>query len=126
MSYYLHEVPGRLRVRIPALRRNVENAQEIQGLLKSLSGIISTSVNTMTGSVTVNYDPEFVSSVAILTLLSREGYIDVAEVLSSRNQGKRAEGPIGEVGKIVSKALLGIALDRALQGTPLSILTAFI
>jgi hypothetical protein len=126
MSYYLHEVPGRLRVRIPALRRNARDAQEIQRLLKSLSGIISTSVNTMTGSVTVNYDPEFVSSVAILTLLSREGYIDVAEVLPSRQQVQRTEGSIGQVGKVVSKALLGIALDRALQGTPLSILTAFI
>ncbi|HMK37311.1 MAG TPA: hypothetical protein VK463_19715 [Desulfomonilaceae bacterium] len=123
MGYYLHEVPGRLRIKIPALKRNAENAWEIQEVSKNVSGITSTSVNTVTGSVVVNYNPEFVSSRAILTFLSREGYIDLAEEVSSQES---VETALGSLGRAASKVLLGFALDRAFQGTPLSILTAFI
>ena len=83
MGYYLHEVPGRLRIQIPALKRSPRRAQEVQDLLEDVSGIKSTSVNTVTGSVIVHYDPEIVNSGAILTLLSREEYIDVTRAVST-------------------------------------------
>lgn len=123
MGYYLHEIPGRLRIKIPALRRNQENAREIQVLLRNLSGVKTTSVNTVTGSMIVNYDPEFLSSSAILAFLSRERYIDLAEAVSSQEY---IEKSLGSIGRAASKALLGLALDRALQGSPLSILTVLI
>jgi copper chaperone CopZ len=123
MGYYLHDIPGRLRIKIPGLKRNTENAWEIQEVLKNLSGVSSIAVNIVTGSVVVNYDPEFVSSTAILTCLSREGYIDLAKAIAGQESGGET---LGSVGRVASKALLGFALDRALQGSPLSILTAFI
>jgi hypothetical protein len=123
MAFYLHEVPGRLRIQIPALKRSPLRAQEVQDLLEDFSGIKSTSVNTVTGSVIVHYDPEIVNSGAILTILSREEYIDVARAISTENNTEKA---LAKAGHVVTKALLGIALDRALQGSPLSILTAFI
>lgn len=123
MGFYLHEVPGRLRIQIPALKRSPLRAQEVQDLLEDFSGIKSTSVNTVTGSVIVHYDPEIVNSGAILTILSREEYIDVTRAISTENNAEKA---LSKAGHLVSKALLGIVLDRALQGSPLSILTAFI
>ncbi len=123
MAFYLHEVPGRLRIQIPALKRSPRRGQEVQDLLEDFSGIKSTSVNTVTGSVIVHFDPEIVNSGAILTILSREEYIDVTRAISTENN---AENTLAKAGHVVSKALLGIALDRALQGSPLSILTAFI
>ncbi len=123
MAFYLHEVPGRLRIQIPSLKRNPLRAQEVQDLLEDLSGIKSTSVNTVTGSIIIHYDPDIVHSGTILTLLSREEYIDVARAIPTE---KYAEKALANAGHVVSKALLGIALDRAFQGSPLSILTAFI
>ncbi|MGO9567978.1 MAG: HMA2 domain-containing protein [Desulfomonilaceae bacterium] len=123
MGYYLHEVPGRLRIQISSLKRNSQRAQEVQDLLEDLSGIKSTSVNTVTGSVIVHYDPDIVHSRTILTLLSREEYIDVARAVSSHQY---VETTLSKAGHLASKALLGFALDRALQGSPLSILAAFI
>ena len=123
MTYYFHEVPGRLRIKIPALRRNSILAADIHDLLDGLSGIESTSVNIVTGSIIVHYDPERLSSCAILTLLSREEYIDMAKGLSTERQ---LENTLSSVGHLASKALLGFALDRALQGSPFAILTAFI
>ncbi|HTY24826.1 MAG TPA: hypothetical protein VMC85_16975 [Desulfomonilaceae bacterium] len=123
MGYYLHEIPGRMRIKIPALRRNSDEAVEIQGLLEDLNGITSTFVNTITGSIVVRYDPEIVTSGAILDFFAREGYIDVGEAISGKHYTR---GTLPSVGQAASKALIGLALDRLLQGSPLSILTALI
>jgi len=123
MAFYLHEVPGRLRIQISALKRSPLRAQEVQDLLEDLSGIKSTSVNTVTGSIIIHYDPDILHSRAILTLLSREEYIDAARPVSSLQS---VETALSKAGHVASKALIGFALDRALQGSPLSILTAFI
>lgn len=123
MGYDLHTVPGRLRIKIPGLRRNHRLASELRLRLNSLYGVESTSANTMTGSVLVCYDPGIISNASILTYLSRENYIDLAQSVSSDHH---AEDAFARVGQAACKALLGLALDRALKGSPLSILTAFI
>jgi len=123
MCYYLHDVPGRLRIKIPNLRRNLSLAQELVPLLNSLCGVQSATANTVTGSITVHYDPEIISSSSILTFLAGEKYIDLAKAITSEQHMEKA---ISRVGQAASKALLGLALDRALEGSPFAILTAFI
>jgi len=123
MSYYVHELPGRLRIKIPCLKRNPKRAIEIRNLLRNISGIRSVSVNTVTGSVIVQFSPEVVKSHSILMLLSQEGCIDLSMAISTE---KYMESALTKLGQSASKALLGLALDRALQGTPLAVVTAFI
>jgi hypothetical protein len=123
MSLYLHEVPGRLRIKAPDLKRNPRKARSLQRGLNSFAGVLSASVNSVTGSLLVHYDPEIVRSEAILSYVTRE--LDLRFTGSASNED-RFEGGFGQVGEKVSKALLMLALDRALQGSPLSILTAFI
>jgi copper chaperone CopZ len=121
MGYYLHEIPGRLRVRIPNLKRNPQNARDIQVLLKNLPGVKSIYTNTVTGSIIVYYDPQLVNTAAIVNVLAREGYIDLAKVLFNK---ERKDNTMDVVAQAASKAILGFVLDRALQGTPLSVVTA--
>ena len=123
MGYYLHEVPGRLRIKIPLLKRNPERAMELRKLLRRVAGITSTSTSTVTGSVTINYDRDIVRPNSILNLLAHENYIDLGEAISGY---KPAEAVVSNVGKTVSKALLSLALERALQGSSLSFITAFL
>jgi hypothetical protein len=123
MTYYFHEVPGRLRIKIPALRRNSVLAADIQDSLNSLSGIKSTSANIVTGSIIVHYDPDRLSSSGILSLLSHEQYIDMDKGVPNH---QRVDQALDAAGRAASKALLGFALDRALSGSPFAILTAFI
>ncbi|HTY22668.1 MAG TPA: hypothetical protein VMC85_06030 [Desulfomonilaceae bacterium] len=123
MGYYLHAVPGRLRIKIPLLKRNPERAMELRKLLRRVAGITSTSTSTVTGSVTINYDRDIVRPNSILNLLAHENYIDLGEAISGY---KPAEAVVSNVGKTVSKALLSLALERALQGSSLSFITAFL
>ncbi len=123
MGYYLHEIPGRLRVKIPDLKRNPQSAWDVQVLLKNLPGVKSISANTITGSIIVHYDQRLMNTAAIVNILAREGYIDLAKVLFNK---ERKENAIDVVAQAVSKAIVGFVLDRALQGTPLSVVTALV
>jgi hypothetical protein len=123
MEYYLHEVPGRLRIKIPALKRDAYRAREIQRVIRSLPGVQSTSANTLTGSITVHYDPGQVRAGVIVAHLSREDYIDVARAISSK---PKTDTALARAGQTAAKVLLGLAMDRLFQGSPLGILTAFI
>lgn len=123
MSYEVHAVPGRLRIKIPGMRRNVRLAQEVNHRLNSLFGVESTSANTLTGSVIVCYDPEVITPSTILTFLSRENYIDSTKAVVNEQP---AGGTFARASEVACKALLGLALDHAFKGSPLSILAAFI
>jgi hypothetical protein len=123
MSFYLHEVPGRLRIKTPDLKRNPGKARILQRRLNALAGVVSASVNAVTGSLLVHYDPEIVRSEAILSYASRELGVQLSNLAPNEAS---MDGAFGKMGQQVSKALLVFALDRALQGSPLSILTAFI
>lgn len=123
MPYYVHEVPGRLRIKIPTLKRNVHEARKLKALLGMREGVSAVSVNHMTGSMLIHYDTSIISSSEIFRLLNRGGYIEAEKVTPSV---KKIDQDLKKLGRLASKALVGIVLDRALEGTPLSILTAFI
>lgn len=123
MSYYVHEVPGRLRIKVPSVKRNQQEAKSIQALLRRIIGVGAVSVNTITGSVVVHFDASVVTSRFILSVLSREGYMDLSRAMSHQQY---VEAAFAKVGKEASKALLGYAIDCVLQGTPLAVVAALI
>lgn len=60
MMYYLHSVPGQLRMKSPFIKGNQRGASRVQKLLRGIPGIESRSVSTVTGSLVVYYDPALV------------------------------------------------------------------
>jgi hypothetical protein len=85
--------------------------------------VVAVSANTVTGSVVAQFDAKRITSHTILSTLSQENYIDLRRTIS---QQQYLESALSQVGHAASKALLGFALDRALQGTPFAVVTAFI
>lgn len=51
----LHHVPGRLRVAMPGVRRDPEQARTLRTALERLEGVHDVRVSTLTGSVVVQY-----------------------------------------------------------------------
>ena len=123
MDFYLHRTPGRLRLKIPGLKRNVELADELTLLLREKQGIDSIEVNALTGSLTVNFDESQVSSSALLNLLSQEGHIDLSKLVSS---SRYMDTLFSDVGRFASKAIVSLAVDKAFEGSSLSIIAALI
>jgi copper chaperone CopZ len=74
MNTYVHHVPGRLRVRTAAVKRNPEAAALAKQSLSAVAGVLSAEANTVTGSVTLRYDPATISQHDIFDVLRRAGY----------------------------------------------------
>jgi hypothetical protein len=116
-------VAGRLRIKLPILKKNPAKARELEKLLRSFAGVKQVSTNSMTGSVIILFDEKIIGSDGLLIFLAQEGYIDIFQLISGK---KREESPASHIGQAASKALLGFALGRAFQGTPLAFISAFI
>jgi hypothetical protein len=75
MTAYIHVVPGRLRVKSPAIRQNQLKAGEARTLVEALHGVSSAETNLLTGSIIVRFDPREISYHEILTALQQANFI---------------------------------------------------
>jgi hypothetical protein len=123
MSYYVHSVPGRVRVKIPALKNMPHRCRDVQRIFVGLEAVERISVNPATGSVVIHYNPDLIDSQHILHALVEKGYFH------GRTDGQSHGGPVrvsNKTGRAVSKALFGWAVGKALEPTGLSFLASFI
>lgn len=122
MEYYMHHVPGRLRVKIPLLRQRPHMAKDIETLL-DIYGVGSVNIKSMTGSVVINYDTDLVQAEQLLRLLSDSGYFDMSNAATIDDTMRCAAS---NTAAKVGKALFGWGVSRALEASGLGLLAAFI
>ncbi len=122
MDYYVHHVPGRLRIKIPEIKGTPHRAQEVRDLLMELPGIDTLSVNPITGSIKIIYNTTALHSREILCHLEDKGYFDGLQAVAERVHEKGK----GKAGQALGKALFGWALGKALEGTGLSFIAALV
>jgi cation transport ATPase len=53
-----HQVPGRIRMKVPSVKTNPELAEQIRQTFAAIPGIEAVTVNPTTGSVVLQYDTE--------------------------------------------------------------------
>jgi hypothetical protein len=123
MKYYVHNVPGRLRIRFSELKNDSSGLTRVIERLYKHDIIESATVNAKTGSILISYDPASVNHDVILNLLVDEGMIDLSDVICNDRYVKDI---VYKTGTTLSKAIAGLFIDIALEGTPLSLLTVFI
>lgn len=123
MSYYMHNVPGRLRVKSPLVRKNQDIADDIRKSLSTMQGIATVDINLTTGSILVNYNPKTIHHEDIVSLLQRKGYFDKSKALTNDQYIHRAASKAGDV---VGRAIFGTFLETALEGSALSLITLLI
>ncbi len=123
MSYYVHHVPGRLRVKTPFIKKDPLVAGQIEKLLTSMPGITSVIANQLTGSVVVNFDSTILDPQRILDVLKLNGYFDPSKAVTSEQY---IEEGLSKTSNLVGKALLGFFLEKAFEGSPLALLSVII
>ena len=123
MDYYIHNVPGRLRVRTPLVKGNRASAKHVEGLVKQLRGIDSADVNTTTGSIVVHYCPKTISSDVILSTLENEGLFDSSKVVSYDQYIHKSTSKAGQV---IGKFLFGAVVEKAIENAGLALVMAMI
>jgi hypothetical protein len=123
MGYYLHHVPGRIRIKIPQIKHRPDQAGKIREMLKEQGGISQMNINLSTGSVVVYYDPETLTATQILTLLKHNGFFDEAMTYGAPEEIDRISSKACET---FGKAIFGWTVGRILDANGLSFLAAFI
>jgi len=123
MSYYVHHLPGRLRVKIPKLRNHQGRARRVGDLLAAQDGVTGVTVNPLTGSVLVNYDSDLLDEERILSVSRCNDLFDDRRVVRPEDRVDRMAARAGDA---MGRALLSWAVGRALEARGLSLLAAFI
>lgn len=106
---YMHQVPGRLRLRTSALRRNPDRAGAIEKTVKAIEGVSAVAVNLLTGSLTVIYDPSCVTPEVILALLRSSG------LSASPRRSNSADTAVRNAGRAVLYLVLDHIVERSVK-----------
>jgi hypothetical protein len=118
VGYYIHAVPGRLRLKSPFFK-NIDTHHNIKKMLANLGGIATTDFNAITGSIVVYYNPAQIKVNEIVSTFQRFGYFDSSKALTNDQYIKKATS---KVGNIVGKAVFGAMVEKAFEGSALSFL----
>ena len=72
---YIHAIHGRMRVKVPEVKRSKRFARRIEGWLGSFDGIREVRANPVTGNVLILHDPDRIPAREILGALIAAGYM---------------------------------------------------
>lgn len=97
MTYYIHDIPGRLRVKSPSIKRNRSAAEDVETMIGSILGVDKVNVNLTTGSLLVNYNPKLLKYNDIVNLLQRKGYFDHSQAVTNDEYIRNAASRVGEL-----------------------------
>jgi len=123
MNYYYHEVPGRLRLKTPMLKGNLSLGEKIEYQLLRVGGVQSVKTSAITGSIIVYYDPKIISSNEITNIVAEQGYFDKKKAVTSDQYLNHS---FGKVGQVIGKAVFGTMIEKAFEGSALSLIAALL
>ena len=117
--FYIHNVPGRVRIMSDVIKRNPRVTDEVRLGLSSLAGVGTVSINLTTGSVLIYYNPRAVRVVDIVAILERKGYFDRTKAISNDEYLRDSFSKIGE---IAVKTVVETFIGNTMGNMPLSFL----
>jgi len=119
MNCYVHNVPGRLRIKSPLFKNSSVHYEVRKALVDMGHGIGTAEFNPTTGSLLIHYDQKEVRHQDILRTLEHAGFYHPDKKITNDQVIHRATSTAFSV---VTKAVTGAFIETALQGTGLSFL----
>ena len=110
--YYVHDIPGRLRVKIPMIKHHPFVARQVRSLFEHLKGIESISMNSLTGSVIFYYDPALILNEQILNILKENNLFDDTRAITNDHY---IQNMVSKGGEAVGKVFFCWVLEKALE-----------
>lgn len=99
---YIHNVPGRVRIKNDVLKRNPDSADKIRKALSTIGGICTVDINLTTGSILVHYNPKVTNGREIAGLLESRGFFDSSKAITNDEYFK------GKISKVVEPLLMAV------------------
>ncbi|MGD0283549.1 MAG: HMA2 domain-containing protein [Dissulfurispiraceae bacterium] len=100
---YIHNVPGRVRIKSDVLKRNPDSVDKIRKALSTIMGIGTVDINLTTGSILINYNPKVTNCEEISVFLKRGGFFDSSRAITNDEYLKE------KVSKVMETLLMAVA-----------------
>jgi hypothetical protein len=117
VSYYVHHTPGRLRVRTPAIWKRDHKAVAVKHLYEGIEGVYRVEASSLTGSVTVFFDPDLTDVETVSAPLVRAGMLPAwgnsSRLLTAVQQSSRACPLVEDFLRAALKHWLGSLAKRS-------------
>ena len=82
-THVIHSIPGRVRLRVPALKADSQLTRGLQALLSAQAGVTEATVNTACHSVTVVYEPAVWTSESLCMFLQSRSREELEQYASA-------------------------------------------
>jgi hypothetical protein len=131
MIDYIHDTPGRLRVRCSALRKDQTKAAALKTHLAAVAGVTAVEVSQRTGSVTTHYNPAATRAAVLMNIMEAHGLQPaLAPAAVNGNTGRRpvraktrnGHGMIAP--PALAKAAAGFLIEKAIERSLMAIVAA--
>ncbi len=120
MTICAHHVPGRLRLKVPAVARSAPRAAAVRARLAALPGVRRIDVNPPADSLIVFYDPTKVATPAIIACVDAAppavaGAPDPHDRPRARRRSAAGAGLGARIGMAVFDAMLHKGVEHSLR-----------
>jgi hypothetical protein len=122
MSHYIHHTPGRLRIKAQQFKRNERQASAVRLALEQAPGITAADINTLTGSVVINYDRHATNVDQIWNHLRLHGLIDAK--LALEHAGDAVAQSVHKAATAAGKFAAGFVLEKVLERSAVALFAA--
>ena len=116
-AYLVHEVAGRIRLRLPSIKGDLRRAVWLRGKLRDDAAIRMTRPNTVTGSLLIQYEGGQRARERILLRLEDLGWrLDARAMMPTPLPQSRSVGLLPELTGALAGAAASYAMRRAARG----------
>jgi len=108
MQYYIHYVPGRIRIQTPKLHENAGNAAQFEKFMKAIKGVTAVETHVVTGSAIIHFNEKTINCEQVIGILEKEAYFCLAHAETCDEViEKTTERVLGVAEKIIVDSLGG-------------------
>jgi hypothetical protein len=129
MSFYLHHVPGRLRIQTPELKKSEEAARAACGTLAMIDGVANTRVNPTIGSLVVVYDRQRLKPASLWDALCACGLVSGAKPIADDDgvtRIVRGDTQPTEIHSELVAAVAGVAAEKVIERVAIALIRTLI
>jgi copper chaperone CopZ len=109
MEYYIHQVPGRIRIQTPLFQNNPEKVKQFEDFIRNIKGITSVATNPVTGSALLLYDERVLNCEQVIGILETHGYFKLSMAITSDGYLEKTTEKILKItGDIIAGSLGGL------------------
>lgn len=109
--HYWHALEGRLRIKVPEIKRSHEKARQVEDLIGSLDGVLSVTANPTTANVLVLFCPKTRTHADIVASLRRADYLHLPSVPPSSLRD--AERLMNVLARTIARSITEALVHRA-------------